>query len=859
MYLKNIFALIFLLILELLVNLSIMQAEEPTFDVCELPKGCHISPFRVINKWWAGELVTGTTKTGIRCHVDEGSLTHLARFNRSLISSCENPKKIEFYVELKPLNHARETFTKSQNLTSFMTFLAFFNSSYFTLKWTNMHGFELDLFGREIIYDDGESYLLKLDSKYVDAVIENVEFVNAKMTFYIGKRKVKSCKDIIDANITDPRSIFQMSLDYVFSTVLFFRSVYKEPICPLVFKYVSIQKLVLYGMSNTFFKQNYLRFINYTTENLYTYFYEVSVYYSGSIPLNSQVFNPAVFKRLQKISMYSGLSQVDGDFLTELKKLNILQIEANIMRALMHKGTDWIKSLNLYVNVSMNDDVDMGDSFYFQIRVFDYHKTSELFPDEDFCLYKDFPFSQLVILFIRFEGYDDWLPRSYKIDFSCTYLYLIQYYPYLKEFINNSTYAWFILDFNVNSNSSRPVCDFEAMRDKCTKTEFQEAPVWDSAEIAKINNSIGSVLNILVYIVSAFGIITNTISIVVILSKKNSELFKDFKQYDYLCLGSVFNIMIFSIQIFSIFSDCSIYVDLICLETRKYAGVQFFKLIFKEGFLVALKFMCNFAYAAFSLNRISLIGNDHSKLVVLVSKTRIAVYLLLTGLISISLSVVKAFKYKINYGKAEYNYPILFEIDLWAQLSWKNDAYMLATLISDFLNYIVFVFINLAVDVLMVVKLKRTLREKLLKFRSVSDIVNEKTGKDIKKVNKKQEYEDVVNKAIKMVVVTNLLSILFKFPMCINPVLNAIAEYYYKDANLMSQHPGFRIFYENYSRSEFASLVQDAAHFLYYLSLSIQLFMFAVFDKKFKTGYDRLKKSLLPKLFQDESQINALI
>ena len=66
----------------------------------------------------------------------------------------------------------------------------------------------------------------------------------------------------------------------------------------------------------------------------------------------------------------------------------------------------------------------------------------------------------------------------------------------------------------------------------------------------------------------------------------------------------------------------------------------FLKVIFKESFVVALRFMSNFLYIAFAFNQISLIGKDHPKLVEFMSKVGIKKYILVMGLISIGLSQV---------------------------------------------------------------------------------------------------------------------------------------------------------------------------------------------------------------------------
>ena len=113
-------------------------------------------------------------------------------------------------------------------------------------------------------------------------------------------------------------------------------------------------------------------------------------------------------------------------------------------------------------------------------------------------------------------------------------------------------------------------------------------------------------------------------------------------------------------------------------------------------------------------------------------------YLLFTGLVSIALSVAKAFKYKINYGMAEYDYPLRHEVDLWERnFSLENYTFFLLDFTSDFFNYILFLIINITIHLYMVTKLRKACLKKLAVFES----------KILKNTKKIQKREFSVNKA----------------------------------------------------------------------------------------------------------------
>ena len=73
-----------------------------------------------------------------------------------------------------------------------------------------------------------------------------------------------------------------------------------------------------------------------------------------------------------------------------------------------------------------------------------------------------------------------------------------------------------------------------------------------------------------------------------------------------------------------------------------------------------------------------------------------------------------------------------------------------------------------------------------------------------------------------MFVLNSAIGILFKLPVSIIPIINVVAEFYFNN--------GLNI------------LIQHLSGLLYTLSLSIQMFIYKRFDKKFQTGFDRLKE-----------------
>ena len=159
-----------------------------------------------------------------------------------------------------------------------------------------------------------------------------------------------------------------------------------------------------------------------------------------------------------------------------------------------------------------------------------------------------------------------------------------------------------------------------------------------------------------------------------------------------------------------------------------------------------------------------------------------------------------------------------------------NDTFFILNLIYDLLNYVLFEILTSIIDIYMVLRLRGVLDEK---FKQSESLI-----KDAKKLeNMKKEHEGALKKANKMVILNTSISILFRMPIAFLPIINVYAEFYYKkDSNLLN-HPSFDIFYFFLIDSGFYQIINDLSDFLYTFSLSILLFIYLKFDKKFHEGF----------------------
>jgi len=174
--------------------------------------------------------------------------------------------------------------------------------------------------------------------------------------------------------------------------------------------------------------------------------------------------------------------------------------------------------------------------------------------------------------------------------------------------------------------------------------------------------------------------------------------------------------------------------------------------------------------------------------------------------------------------------------------SWQKQAYLIVNLICDSFNYIVFLLVNLGIDIHMLVRLKRVLDEKSQRFHNgIQNNMQESKKKGNKNETKNEKKkDDPMNQAIKMVVLNTSLGIVLKLPSSFIPIYNVISVFYYKFFGYTQAIPGLETFIYHMSNSDLLDVILDFTDLLHIILISIQLFIYIHFDKKIKHGFDRI-------------------
>ena len=767
---------------------------------CNKPKECEIEPY---TKWH-------NKKKSMKCLLSEE--TQL-RFNKSFIETqkkCDNFSEIERII-VRPRRERSINLEKDMiDLRDLSRFLEM-TAHYITIEIQYFKGFELNFSDISI---DNEEFWQENSISFT--------FSQNLFDFYFQKRKLNSCQDFINAtNSTNPKSIFQFVSKLNIYQIHLYLS---EPrtICPLVFKNSNINILTITG-ENSYFSNIGLFFSNDSFEDLNSSIYLLNLRVTN-IELSLNFLHPDVFKNVETIYIFEQPKKINPDLFVKLNVISDIIFNKVFLKSLMHdSGIDWIKNINKDVHCDLDSSNQLKQFLSNAKRIyFDcvFSPSFDTFPNEDFCLYKDFPINQLVVIMENCKDYE--LKKIKNKKFSCTYLWITRSYKYLINYTNSKTdkrsmnYLLYSDDYKSISK-----CEFNKRLEMCNKTKFttqhftMDFDIQENLKLAEI------IINILSYILSIFGIVTNLFIIITISSKKNKEDFKGVKHYSYLRLNSIFSCLILLIHLISWLNQCIYPFQVFCPRIRKTIFMQYFKIIIEEVLMTTLKFMNNFTYIAFAFNRISLIGKDHNKLVKFMSDLGIKKYIGVTLFISIGLSVIKFFEYRINKGSTLNDYPFFHEFVQQYLESQDRPFLIIFAFISDLLNYLVFFIVNLAIDIGMIVKLRQTLNEKLEKSKEYS-------SKNQQEKNRK-ENENAFNNARSMVIWNTSLNILFKMPA----ISSTIIYLYLRTVKM-------NICSSNCTVNNINSFLLKFTDFLYFLYISIQFFFYIHYDKKFSQSFKKI-------------------
>ncbi|CAF0948312.1 unnamed protein product [Brachionus calyciflorus] len=248
-----------------------------------------------------------------------------------------------------------------------------------------------------------------------------------------------------------------------------FGMAYRTKICPQIFQNLQIENFFFEFMANIFYKKNFISFTN-IYQNLNIVIKRVYFNLCDNLNLDKTLLSSDIFNLIEELHMDSKIKSIESDLFKNFTNLRYIEFNIFFTKYLFHKSLEWIKSINqdLNVNISNRNDINSNSYRTAHIKLVqnglirdDYYSKNYFFSDENFCLYKDFPFNQMV--FLSFDG------TFSKNEETCTEVFL------KKSFANydiDSIMYFSLLNNHLDKYLNNSNCDFEKMKKRCDKNSF---------------------------------------------------------------------------------------------------------------------------------------------------------------------------------------------------------------------------------------------------------------------------------------------------------------------------------------------------------------------------------------------------
>ena len=643
--------------------------------------------------------------------------------------------------------------------------------------------------------------------------------------------------------------------------------------CPLIFFNTTISFLVLKEISASFLERNVLEFqdINYENHSIKLnsdiYHCKMRLY---RISLSSKLLNKYIFEKMFVLDLEGQISEIQNELFKSFKYLRFVRFRMQNIRNLFVRKNTWLEHLNDDLDIDPRDSKNLVTYnqriIVLVLQQLFYNLTFYDYPNQDFCLFKNFPHRKLV-----------WprLKPNFKTDCSCTEVFLLQYsYPYYSSIISNlnlvvyqyymSTY--YTEDYKTTKkiyshclNNSFPStlskCNFKQRLHKCDLTEFKTANeskktyfymadweflVKDFHAIFYLYGNLGFSFLALIFCVLIILILAYT------KPAKESKI-----MYSFLMVNSIFNVIFISIKCLKPVDVCfNEYFS--CMGFFEYKSIytQYFDFFIKL-FGKTFKSASNLTHIAFVLSRYFMIAKSKSDTL---KKISVKIYVLIILFISFCLNFHVYFQY--SFIKKPLSSVDLIMSHEETVNDYRENFSPSEYIILNFFQYLSIIFSDLAyilitliIDLVLVIYIRKTMKRShnLGNFvRNVNSTTNHMVEnlRNVEKKRKKKK-ESIQNRITWMIVLNSINFTLFRLPLA---VLSLYGFIFYYDSKTKEYRPSLSS-YIVCRYFKFCLNLQELLHAFYLLSFIFQFIIFFKFDKNFREGFSNLKKKSIRKNF----------
>ena len=802
--------------IKLIIFLKAYECSMKTFvENCQLPKGCKWED----KKHWLVEETIVCKNLRSKINLDKCNLTN----------KTSNRITDMYNINLM-LNEKVDNNYILNNDFNLHKIIDFINSTIgSSITFVNLKGFRSDL-------------SLVLNMNRITIMFYDIEF-----DFYNRDGKViKTCEEYKNS-IGNLTKNFILSDTKRYFKASFLNTQFKTPVCPLIFEKAKISILQFSHLVKSYYRRNTINFLddfNKSKLNAEIEMYMLDNFYG--LDLDFKLINKEIFRETMVFQFDGVINSIHTDLFKTFE--NVKYIEFNpifLLDVIRKQGIDWMKSINYGIKANLSDpvslEINMEQSKEIKFIIdnvldFLYNNKAQFFYDEDFCLFKDFPFEQLIIINVNLVFNED------KLHLSCTTVWLVQYYQLYYQY-SKSIFLKFEIDHTlktIKENSLIEKCVFKTRLKQCNRSNFEIIRKRSTTNAFDFMIISQFLLVIFTPIVCLFGIVTNTLIVITVIHKKNRKELKE-KQYTYMAINSITNILILFIQILSLMNECQYPFGIFCSSIRKYPVIQYFKIVFGETVSSFLRLISNFTYLAFSINRLSLVGKN-GDFIEYFSKLAVYKYMIFSGVLSATFSIVKGFRFKLNSFEPNELYPLIFYKDsLYYLVNYKVIYILLFAFdaVYTLINYIIFTLIHLVFDILLFHKIRKTIKEKEVKYKTIYLLIDNQYSKKLK------ENQETIRKVLTMVILSALVNLILKIPISITSLndlrLMINTPFHQLFSGFMSVRELFKFPYDMRTIcyfDEICLIFESFGNFLFLISLAINIFFYYKFDKKFHLSFN---------------------
>ena len=399
---------------------------------------------------------------------------------------------------------------------------------------------------------------------------------------------------------------------------------YSRFTCPFIFSNSRFDLIQYYGLSDTFLKRNQLGFLS-VNKPLYN---QVNHIYFNSykVDLDNHLLSHQLFGESIYLYLYGSYKLIKQGLLKEFKNLVYIELFIENFREFFYNN---FKILGEFIT-KRNDFTRM-----IQLKVTEnYH-----FPDEDFCIFKDFYTSNSTYVFLSTSS------------IQCTNI--------LKMFNRNNLYNERVLNFSKSFKIilSFRTCNFDSNIEKnefdlkllnCQEPKSVKKSKMNFTDILYLTEIINLITIFFLPIFSLLTVTTNLFNLKIIFNLEKNQNCASIKL---MLISSIINLVYSIIICIHLVNKCVYVNGIFCSAILREKAVQLFDIIFVEFLLSVLKIWSNVSLIGISWLRLIILIKDKSWVKPLVKfqkekKFKILIAFLLG--ISVVISMDKLFVVRIN-------------------------------------------------------------------------------------------------------------------------------------------------------------------------------------------------------------------